>query len=370
MQRTIEDAIRCGIIDVDDVAEKLESMQREKILKRHTIWQGKNGYFYVKLNGKLIKKNTREKVEDSVIEYYTEVEPTVREMFNQFLKHKRNHLQDMSIKRYTVIFRSYLSSIANIKVKDISEWDIEEALQDILKRGVKAKEFSNIRTVLFGIFKLAKKKGLVSFRIAEVLEDMNISPKEFKPKSKTKQVLTDAEYQRTIKYLTDHQDIRNLGILLIMVTGLRIGELCGLKTRNIKEDHIIIDSMEVRTMTGYEYQDRVKCDSNRKVFVPPNYKWLLKKIRLEAELKIYVYEGINQESMRWRWGRVQEKLGLDHIGLHKLRKTYASRLFDSGASKFTITSQLGHRDFVTTLNHYIKSTKTEEEIMEQIKKVT
>ena len=368
--KTIEDAIKFGIIDVEDVAEKVERMNRERILANHTIWQGKNGYWYVKLNGKLIKKNTKEKVEDSIIAKYELADPSVKGMFNQFLKHKRNHLQDMSIKRYEVIFRSYLKPIANIKVKDITEWEIEKVLNDILHNGVKAKEFSNIRTVLFGIFKLARKQGLVRFRITELLEDMNISPKEFKPKDRTKQVLTDSEYQKTIEYLTKHQDIRNLGILLIMVTGLRIGELCGLKTRNIKDDYIIIDSMEVRTKTGYEYQDRVKCDSNRKVYVPPNYKWLLKKIRLEAELKIYVYEGINQESMRWRWGRVQEKLGLDHIGLHKLRKTYASRLYDSGASKFTITSQLGHRDFNTTLNHYIKSTKTETEIKEQIKKVT
>ena len=368
--KTIDEAIRLGIIDLEDVAEKTQRMKRDRILAKHSIWQGKNGYYYAKLNGRLIKKNTKEKVEDAIIQAFEETDPSVREMFRQYLTHKRNHLQEMTIKRYEVIFRSYLSPLSDIKVANITEWQIEKVLNDILQRGIKAKEFSNIRTVLFGIFKLAKKQGFIDFRIKELLEDMNISPKEFKPKDRTKQVLTDSEYQRTIEYLTSHQDIRNLGILLIMVTGLRIGELCGLKTRNIKDDYLIIDSMEVRTKTGYEYQDRVKCDSNRKVYVPPNFKWLLKKIRLQAELKIYVFEGINQESMRWRWGRVQEKLGLEHIGLHKLRKTYASRLYDSGASKFTITSQLGHRDFSTTLNHYIKSTKTESEIKEQIKKVT
>ena len=368
--KTIDEAVKLGIIDLEDVAQEIERMNRERILAHHSIWQGKNGYYYVKLNGKLIKKNTKQKVEDAIIDAYEVADPSVRGMFNQFLKHKRNHVQDMTIKRYEVIFRSYLKPLANIKLKNITEWDVEKVLNDILKRGIKAKEFAGVRTVLYGIFKLAKKQGFIDFRITELLEDMNISPKEFKPKDRTKQVLTDAEYQMTIEYLISHQDIRNLGILLIMVTGLRIGELCGLKTRNIHEDYVVIDSMEVRKFKGYEYQDRVKCDSNRKVYVPPNYKWLLKKIRLEAELKIYVYEGINQESMRFRWRKIQRELGLEHIGLHKLRKTYASRLYDSGASKFTITSQLGHRDFNTTLNHYIKSTKTDSEIKEQIKKVT
>lgn len=368
--KTVDDAIKYGIIDLEDVAFKVQMRNREMTLSRHHIWQGKNGSYYVKLDGKLIKKSTREKVEDAIIQHHEDTDKTVRGLFKQYLKHKRNHLQDMTIKRYECIFRSYLKPIAEVHMDNISEWQIETLLSDILANGVKAKEFSNIRTVMFGIFKLAKKQKLIDFKITDLLEDMNISPKEFKPKDTKKQVLTDAEYQMTIEYLINNQDIRNLGILLIMVTGLRIGELCGLKTRNIKDDYIIIDSMEVRTKTGYEYQDRVKCDSNRKVYVPPNFKWLLKKIRLEAELKIYVFEGINQESFRWRWGKIQRELGLEHIGLHKLRKTYASRLYDSGASKFTITSQLGHRDFNTTLNHYIRSTKTDSEIKEQIKKVT
>ena len=55
-------AISQGIIDISSIQEKLDMKEKEEILKNHpySIWQGKNGYWYTRLDddkkGKVLKK--------------------------------------------------------------------------------------------------------------------------------------------------------------------------------------------------------------------------------------------------------------------------------------------------------------------------
>lgn len=92
-----------------------------------------------------------------------------------------------------------------------------------------------MRTLIFGIFRLAKKKKLVDFSITELVSDIEISRKSFRREQKTdeEQVFMTNELPRVMDYLEKNQDIVNLGILLLFKTGLRIGELSGLKKCDI-----------------------------------------------------------------------------------------------------------------------------------------
>lgn len=93
------------------------------------------------------------------------------------------------------------------------------------------KGFSNFRTLIYGIFKFARKKRLVDFSITEVMGDIEVSRKAFRRIIKTdeEQVFMEDELPKVTDYLEQNQDILNLGILLMFKTGLRIEELAGLK---------------------------------------------------------------------------------------------------------------------------------------------
>ena len=377
MQKIIEQAVKSGIIDLTDIADRLEQMNRENIISQYHIWQGKNGSWYTKINGRLVKKNERRKIEDSIIKFHNATDESINGIFNQYIIFKRRHLQPSTIIRYTTVFNTYFKAIKDRDIKTVTAWDIEEFITDILDDGITAKEFGNIRTVMFGIFKMARKKNLIDFRITEVIEDMNISPKFFKRKAIRKQILDNDEYNKTIEYLTTHRDQINLGLLLILLTGLRIGELCGLYTKNvhIKEGYIEVTSMEIRTENDYVIVDKTKTESSRrKVYLASKHIWVLKELKKAALFKEFLFtteEGqIKSYTFRKRWYQICDELNIERIGLHKLRKTYASRLLQNGADKSLIVSQLGHTDFNTTIRHYIRDVETDNEKRLAIQKVT
>lgn len=360
---------KCDNIDL--LRDVLEFMKRKQQVEKYHVWQGKNGYWYSKVDGRLIKKKERWKLEEEIGVIYTENQ-TIKEVFDEWIESK-TYNQPATIMRYKQTFKKFFDPTR--RVRDITEWDIECFIKDILDSGIKAKEWGNVRTVLFGIFKLARKQGIIHYRISEVVEDINISPKQFlKPKPK-KQVLNNKEHELTIKYLTEHQEnIRSLGILLILFTGLRSGELCGLRMKNLHSDYIKVESMEIKTPQGIKVVDKTKTDcSNRKVYIPTHYQWIIKELRKNNPFREFVFmeddKPIRTDSFRNYWNKVCDKLGIERTGLHALRKTYASMLLQNGADKLLITAQMGHADFTTTAKHYIKDVMTEEEKILQLEKV-
>lgn len=371
-KQIIDRAIRNGIINLRDVADELRTKEKEELIKRHHIWQGKNGSWYTKLNGRLIKKNAKWKVEDAILERSHELNPSVEDIFNEFIKFKEGRLQDSTILRYESTFRNHFDELRKQRVSEISAWDIEEWVVGVVEHTT-AREFGNVRIILYAIFKMARKKGLIDFRVQEVVDETNLTSKDFKPKRNTKQVLTNEEYIRTTEYLKKHPDKVNLGLLLILVTGLRIGELCALSREDIGDGFINVRKMEIKTKQGYEIVERTKTEtSNRKVYVPREYHWLLRKLKLNFGYVFRKDRGgmIRSRVFRYRLNKVCDTLGIERIGLHKLRKTYASRLLSKGADNFLIQSQLGHTDFTTTARHYIRDIMTEEEKIKQLEKVT
>lgn len=61
----------------------------------------------------------------------------------------------------------------------------EDFLKDFVKNmthefSMSVKCYSNCRTLIYGIFKRAKKKKLISFSVTESIKDMEISKKSFK----------------------------------------------------------------------------------------------------------------------------------------------------------------------------------------------
>lgn len=150
----------------------------------------------------------------------------------------------------------------NPTVKDIYEQWItgklsrEEIfiLNIIHEKNLTAKGYSNLRTLIYGIFKLAKKKKYIDFSITEVISDMEISRKAFRRNQQPDEALvfSEEETDQIIQYIISSQlDLINLGLLLAFKTGVRPGELAALQ----KED-LLDRSVDVhRTEIHYQNED-------------------------------------------------------------------------------------------------------------------
>ena len=357
MEKLLRYAVENGIIDLRGVAKEVKVQKEKRILENHHIWKGKNGYYYSKINGKLLKKKKLQDLNQAIIKANTAAVPTVKEMFYTYLDNKRN-IQPSTKWRYETTFKGYFNDLQDVKVNEITQYDIEEFIFDLLDEGITAKEYGNLRIVLHGIFKLAKKKELVNFRIYETLEDLNITYRDFKSKQHKKQVLNTDEYQRIIEYLKDNLDMLNLGLLLQLKTGLRVGELVALTPKDIGNCHISVSKTEQRVNDSYEIVNSTKTESGkRKVVLPEQDLWLLRELRLRRTFneRLFEYRAYN---FRNRLNYICDKLSIERISPHKLRKTYASRLFSAGVDEQFICSQMGHRDISCTKKYYIKDTLT------------
>ncbi len=376
-------AIENGMIDTALVQDKIEMQKREEILKKHpyTIYQGKDDKWYTYLpdekKGRILRKrNTKKDIENVVISFWKQKEenPTVDMVFKEWidLKVSREEITKSTKDRYERQYEQCFPSFGKRKIKSLSEYDVENFILDSIHAcNLTTKGFSNFRTLIFGIFKLAKKKRLIEFSITELVNDIEISRKAFHRKQKTdeEQVFMADELPKVIDYLEKHQDMINLGILLLFKTGLRIGELAGLKKCDVSGNVIHVCRTEIcyEDDSGnriFEVRDFPKTEAGiRDVFIPENCLWILRKIRSMNPFGEFVFENegsrIRTYVFRNRLNTVCKHTGVVRKSPHKIRKTYGSILIDNGVDESFVIEQMGHTDIRTTKEHYYKNRKND-----------
>lgn len=378
-------AVSQGIIDLSFVEAQIEMTKREQFLKQHPyeIWQGKNGSWYTYLPDKekgraLKRKSTRKAIENEVVAYWKaeEENPTIKEVFDEWNDYRLN-LQKISPATYLrneMIFKRHFGELGKERIKNISPVDIEDFLQEqIPKYGLTAKAFANLKTITKGLLKRAKKRKLICFNVEELFQELDISDSDFARhyKEDYEEVFDDYEMDIMINYLEDHLDIENLAILLIFITGVRVGEVVVLKHSDFEENTFRIR----RTATRYRNSEgHFICDVKenpktqagiRTVVIPMNYFWVVnavKELNPDSDY-IFVKNGklLTTQMVRMRLARLCDKLGVYHKSPHKIRKTYGSILLDNHVDNRFIIQQMGHTDISCTETHYHRNRKTIEQ---------
>ena len=356
--------------------------KNQEYLKQHPykIYQGNDGKWYTYLpddeKGRVQRKrNTKKEIEDIVIQYQKEKEenPTISEVFTEW-NDRRLAMKKISAAthlRNQQIFDRHYKDFGKRKIGSVSEEEFGDFLEEqIPKYNLTAKAFSNLKTVTRGFLKRAKKRKLIQFNVENFLNELDVSDNEFKrvAKNDSDEVFTEDEFPILVQYLANNLDIQNLGILLMLVSGIRVGELVALKY----EDFIGKTAFEVkRTETRwkdkdgkyhYTIKDSPKTEAGfRKVVIPKTYDWIFIELRKANPFGEYVMmkngERLHTPSVRMRQYHVCEKLGMKRKSPHKNRKTYASILLDNQINEETVISLMGHTDVTVTRQFYQKDRK-------------
>lgn len=369
--------INSGMINIDDVQDSMEAMKREELLKKHPykIWQGKDGKWYTYLpdkeKGRILKKKiTEEAIKNDVINYWkAEMEnPTIKEVFDEW-NDRRLTLKKISNSthlRNIQIFNRHFKEFGDQKIKSVSADEWEEFFEEqIPKHNLTSKAFSNLKTIVRGFLKRAKKQKLVGFNIEEVFQEMDTSETDFKKviKEDYEEVFSEREMPIMIQYLEENLDEKNVGILLMFATGIRVGELVALKHDDFEGNSFKIRRTETRFLGEdgryvYSVKDFPKSQAGvRTVVVPEGYAWLCSKIRTLNPFGEYIFTDRNGKRMttnciRRRQERNCKKLDIYRKSPHKIRKTYGTILLDHNIDQRLIMEQMGHTDIGCTENHY------------------
>lgn len=376
-------AVENGMIDLSYVQEQIEMSKRNELLEKHpyAISRGSDGkwrtYLPDKEKGrKMVKKSTKEAVENEVMDYWkSEMEnPTIEDVFNEWndRRIKLNKISQASHLRFKQIFNRHYKDFGKKKIKNVTPQDIEEFLEEqIPKFELSAKSFSNLKTITKGLLKRAKKRRLIEMDVEALFREMDTSEAHFKRtmKEDDKEVFNEEEFPKVMEYLTDNPDLKNLGILIMFLTGIRVGELVALKHSDFDGNTFKIRRTETKYVDEdgkyvYGIKDCPKTEAGvRTVILPKSYAWIANKLRLYNPFGEYIFvesgdRRLTTNCIRRRMERVCDKLGIIRKSPHKARKTYGSILLDNGIDNKLITDMMGHTDIMCTEGHYHRNRKT------------
>jgi len=160
-----------------------------------------------------------------------------------------------------------------------------------------------------------------------------------------------------------------LGILLTLYTGIRIGELCGLK-----ETDVDLTNNIVHINRTIERISDLDCNSKSKTKVvinEPKTESSLRIIPLPSFLAEYLKSFLTKENnylitgtekytephqFYMRYKTFMRTLGLEEYSFHALRHTFATRCIENGFDAKSLSEILGHANVNTTLSLYVHPT--------------
>ena len=150
-------------------------------------------------------------------------------------------------------------------------------------------------------------------------------------------------------------------ILLLIDTGCRRGEACGLQWQSVDLDAgtvTIERNLQYTTAKGV-YETLPKNGRTRVVDISPDLAELLRELRQAQPVMVrWVFtqgdspEPMHPDTPTRYFQRFGKRYGIEHFHPHKLRHTSASLAITHGADVVSVAARLGHSDSSTTLRMY------------------
>lgn len=338
--------------------------------------------------GKLVRKQftgkTQQDVKNKLQEYkkqmlmgvLNEDKLTVSDWFYSWLfDYRKQDLKPKSFQRYHGIYKNYIENtdFGNIKLNDLRTTHLQRHYKKLLDNGVTPTTIRQINTNLKTCLNEAERQGYIQKNWCKLVT----LPK--KEDDKEVKVLTKEEQEKFLEAIKGHE--LELLYIVALGTGLRIGEILGLKWSDIdfknNELHVNRSLQKAAIYEGdkivrYEVQETTPKTKNsfRTIPVPQNIIKKLKAHKKEQnELILLLQEEYDNKNYVFcnklgkpiedkRPGRnlktILTSIGIEPIKFHALRHTYATRLFEAGIPPKTVQHLMGHSDIETTMNIYTK----------------
>lgn len=170
-------------------------------------------------------------------------------------------------------------------------------------------------------------------------------------------------------YLVRNMSLVNLGILISLYTGIRLGELCALKWENIDINNKMIKirhTMQRIQNLSDEGEKKTKIiitlpksyDSIRNIPVPDciiPFLLLYEGGSADFFLTNSSTKLIEPRTMQNRFKRILSVCNIDDANYHTLRHTFATKSIELGFDIKTLSEILGHSNVNITLNRYVHS---------------
>lgn len=252
-------------------------------------------------------------------------------------------------------------AFGDCKLPDVTAAQISALLLSMQAQGKSHSTVIKVYTVLQGLFKMAYMADMIDKNPMDKVQRPKPRKDEAQPTSA--EAYTAEEIRHIWNSLAQEPLKWRVMIRLLIDTGIRRGECCGLHWKDVD---FIKNTITIRGNLCYTpdkgiYLDTPKNGRSRTIDVDPQIIALLRQLRVEQTKKAisrYVFtqdgspEPIHPQSPARYLQGFAKKYGVQDLHPHKLRHSFASIAITNGADIASVSEKLGHTDKAVTLRMY------------------
>lgn len=282
---------------------------------------------------------------------------------DEWLLVNRNNVKESTFAKYTASLENHIKPYFGGYQPEMISTELTAGFvhQIINTKGLSVKAAKDLTVLLKSILKYTSKQtnhvNLIEVAIP-------------KHTAKEIRVLSQEEQQRFINYLLTETDMYKFGVLFALMTGLRLGEVCALRARDI--------SIKKKTVTVRETVQRIKnFDSNgaktKIIFTNPKSNTSVRVVPLTCTAynlckeKVSKYpenaflltgsesKYVEPRTLQYNIKKFSKDCGIEDMHFHVLRHTFATRCVEVGFEIKSLSEVLGHSTPRITLERYVHS---------------
>ncbi len=333
--------------------------------KRNQKWKSIKG---TKKDAEALLARMLTELEDGV--YIDAKKTSVSDYLDKWIASIKGSVSSTTYERYKQLCDKHLKpTIGNIALNKLQAIRISELYSNAIeagridgKGGLSKQTVLHMHRVLKRALSQAVKWGLLSRNPCDAVDNIP------KPNKKERLTFTTEETLSLLEQLNCNP--LYLPVLIAVTTGMRRGEILGLRWKDIDLDkkRLYIRQIVIETRQyGLEVKQPKTDSSSRTIALPQIAIEAIKKYRVEqAELCLQLGKGLTPESMlfnEYSGLNVPNRItvnfrsfikshGFKHVTFHDLRHTHATHLLEQNIHPKIVSERLGHSTIALTMNTY------------------
>ena len=277
-------------------------------------------------------------------------------------------IKESTQNKYHNMLTSYIFPLFGEKTLDSITYDFIESQCNFLlvsggkkRNGLSTKTVADVLSIIRNVLKFAIRKGMYVPCDGSAIQVKRIAT--------SMRVLSKTEQEKLYKYILAEPEPCNIGILVCLFTGLRVGEICALRW----EDVSFSDQTIYVHHTLQRVQDKSGGVTKTKIVVTtPKSACSIRTIPIPDELSIilaaykkssrgYLLTNdarrfVEPRTMQNKFKKALKSSGVESANFHAIRHTFATRCIELGFDVKSLSEILGHATINITMNRYVHPT--------------
>ncbi len=290
---------------------------------------------------------------------YSDTKLTVKSYLERWLDEKERHVKPSTVDTYKRFTDKHIMPKLGRKGLDkLTPLDVQSLMGELAdSTGVRTA--NACRTLLFSAYKQAIRWQLTARNPVEATDPLRAARKDMK-------LWTGAQASHFLDTSRPHRLFA--AFYLVMATGLRRGELLGLRWADVSERELYIRQQLTYREGTFVYSPPKTAQGTRRIAITPDVYAVLETHRKAQEGQrarlgglwpdtglVFVSEAgtpIHPRNFERSWGQLKKAAKMPDARLHDLRHLHVSLLVKQGIDPQAIADRVGHTDASFTLRRY------------------